>query len=80
MKIDKYIFTCHNNIVSSNLSKKYSALHTIHIYKWQYKSRKQINIQNDYYTNTYLVLIRNILIKQYSNSRCGELVFLFSKK
>ena len=33
LKIDKYIYTYHTNIFSSNLNKKYySAPHTIHIY------------------------------------------------
>ena len=42
LKIDKYIYTCHRKIVSSTHDKNvYSAPHTIHINKWQYKFREK---------------------------------------
>ena len=53
-KMNKYIYTCHSNIVSSNHNKNTKNVPpTIHIYKWQYKTRYQINIQYEYYNNTY---------------------------
>ena len=66
--IDKYIYTCHRNIVNSKYNKKsYSAPHASHIYKTLYKIRRQINIKYYYYTNTYVEIISTIIIKICAN-------------
>ena len=55
IKVDKYIYTCHRNTVSSNHNKtSKSAPHTIQIYKWQLKTREKINLRYVYYTYTYV--------------------------
>ena len=53
--IEKYVYTCHTDIVSSNHNKNgQSAPHNIHIYKLLYNMIKQTNIRYVYYTNTYV--------------------------
>ena len=66
--IEKYVYTCHTDIVSSNHNKNgQSAPHNIHIYKLLYNMIKQTNIRYVYYTNTYAELIQNIFIEQCTN-------------
>ena len=56
--MDKYIYTCHRNIVIPNSSNNvYSAPHNLHIYECLYKIIKQMDIRYDYYTNTHAELI-----------------------
>ena len=63
LKIDRYIYTCHRNIVSLNHNKSaYRAPRSIHINKWTYTFREQINIWYDYYTNECKVKRRQTLI------------------
>ena len=67
--MDKYIYMCHGNIVSSNHNKiSYSAPRTIHIYILQYNIREQISIWYAFFTNTYVEPIQSLSIKISANS------------
>ena len=80
IKSDKYIYTCHRNIIGSNNNNNSQiSPRNIQIYKLQYKVREQINIRYSHYTNMYVKLIRALFIKLSAKVPRQELTFFLSK-